>query len=120
MKNILIVTDDVMLSCKIINSLRLNLFHPIASNSYLEGINLIHCQYPDLIITDLDVFSENSYELLKEFRRLTLFTKVPILILTSTITKDFYLKIWQLRIPLFLPKLVPINELIYVIKRELK
>lgn len=119
MRNILLIVDDVVLCNKIITFLRIENFHPIAANSYQEGIRLVESQYPDVIVTDLDVFQDESYNLLKKIRELTSLNNIPIIILHEPINKEFCLKVFQLGLSLFVEKTAQINVLTKMIQAEI-
>jgi DNA-binding NarL/FixJ family response regulator len=119
MKNVLLIVDDVVLSNEIMNALRIDKFHPIAANNYREGIRLVESQYPDVIVTDLDVFQDQSYDLLKQIRELTTVNQIPIIILHEQINKEFCLKVFQLGLSLFLEKTAKTDVLIRMIQSEI-
>ncbi|MBE9168892.1 response regulator [Pleurocapsales cyanobacterium LEGE 06147] len=120
MKNVLIIIEDVQLRYQLQNALRIQMFHIISTNNTWESIQLVQEQYPDLIATDLDVFQNSSYQVLKQLRELTFLNQTPILLLNNQTNKDFCLKIWQLGITLFLPKPVNLDLLIQIISQTIK
>lgn len=118
MKNILLVIEDRRLHSEIKNILGFYTFHTISGYNQWESIRLVQEQYPDFIITDLNVFSKNSFEVLKELRELTLLSRTPILLLSNQINKDFCLKIWSIGIWLFLPKTTNMRNLVQILEQE--
>lgn len=120
MKNVLIIIEDIQLCYQLQNALRMKMFHTISTNNTWESIGLVQEQYPDLIVTDLDVFQNSSYQVLKQLRELTFLNQTPILLLNNQNNKDFCLKIWQLGITLFLPKPVNLDLLIKIISQTIK
>ncbi len=120
MKNVLLIIEDVNLRFQIRNTLSMKMFHPIAANNYVEAIQLAQEQYPEFIITDLNVFQKDKYEILKQLRELTFLNQTPILLLNNQIDRNFCLKVWQLGITLFLPKTLNLDLIVKLIYEELK
>ncbi|GAB4232455.1 MAG: hypothetical protein Kow0049_15430 [Stanieria sp.] len=120
MKNVLLVIKNAKLRFQIRNTLSMNMFHPIAANNYVEAIQLAQEQYPEFIITDLDVFQNDDYEILKQLRELTLLNQIPILLLNNQIDHNFCLKVWQLGITLFLPQPLNPDLIVKLISEQLK
>ncbi|WP_324281786.1 response regulator [Cyanobacterium aponinum UTEX 3222] len=117
MKNVLIITKDYHLINSLFQFSRLTNFHFITASNYSEGIKLIHEQYPDFIITDLDICQENNYLKLWLIRQLTYENKIPILLLYQRLDQDLCLKIWELGINLFIQKLAQPEQLIRMLDR---
>lgn len=117
MRNVLIITKDYHLINSLFHFSQLTNFHFITAFNYSEGINLINEQYPDFIITDLDICQENNYLKLWLIRQLTYENKIPILLLYQRLDRDLCLKIWELGINLCIQKLAQPEQLIPLLDR---
>ena len=119
MKNILIISEDCTLNNHLVNCSNLTNFHIITTFNYQEGIKLISEQYPDIIITDLDINQEKNYRNLKTIRELIFSQKILIILLYNQIYGESCLKIWELGISLFFNKMIKPNTLINIIEKAL-
>lgn len=120
MKNVLVIVNNVLLSREITNSLRMSNFHPIASNNYQEAMRLVESQYPDIIITDLDIWQEESYAILKQIHQFTLVSHLPIIILNDKLNNEFLLDLDKLNSVLFMERRLDTNTLVNMIVQEVK
>lgn len=119
MKNILIINEDYTVNNYLFNCSNLTNFHVITTFNYEEGIKLISEQYPDIIITDLDISQQKKYLILKRIRELTFNEKTPIILLYNKINREICLKILEIGISLFFNKMIKSDTLINIIEKTL-
>jgi DNA-binding response OmpR family regulator len=119
MKNILLIIDDFNLANNISKGSKLSNFHLIIASGYDEGIKLINDQYPDLIITDLDIKQGKNYYNLRTIRELTFYHHIPIILLYNHINQELCLRIWELGVSLFFNKMMNSDQLIKIINQEM-
>jgi len=120
MKNILLIINDLSLCCKINKALRMKQFHLISTNNNWEGIRLVEEQYPEIIITDLNILQTDKYCLLRKLREITFFSDTPILLLNNQINKQFCLKAWRLGIDWYFPNTAELDLIIQSICHKIE
>src|SRR4051812_35889592 len=85
---ILIIDDDREFALGLERFLRFTGLDTVAVNSGTEALAMLHAGKPALIILDLHLPLMNGMTILRAVRKDPNFRNVPILVLTSDITRD--------------------------------
>ena len=82
-KKILVIDDD-QLNIKLVKSrLEANQYQVITALDGEEGLQKVLKEKPDLIILDVQMPKMNGYTFMLEFRKLSEFTSIPVIVLTA-------------------------------------
>lgn len=119
MKNILVIEEDDHFRFLVCQFLRENNFHVIESENVLSGMQLSQEQYPDLIICDLDLTTENGDRILEQLHQDPTTGKIPFIFLLSKTDESHRQKARKLGANLWLKKPVSFSNLLLSIAIQL-
>lgn len=90
MKRILVLENDLIILSNIKDLLSLNNFYVIAPSNDVEGLQLAQQEQPDIILFDVTMQNSTEIDILEVLRRNSLTSKIPLILLTSMHTSDYY------------------------------
>ena len=90
MKRILVLENDLIILSNIKDLLSLNNFYVIAPSDAVEGLQLAQQEQPDLILFDVTMQKSEEIDILEALCRNSLTSKIPLILLTSMHTSDYY------------------------------
>lgn len=119
MPTILIIDDCVEYRANLAEALAFEKYHSIEAENGLEGLQIIRCILPDLIICDVDMPVMNGLEVLKTVKADPLYAKIPFVMATGrtdTLTRRTLL---ELGVDSYLTKPISIAEFFMTLGRFL-
>ncbi len=82
-KKILVIDDD-QLNIKLVKSrLEASQYQVITASDGEEGLQKVLKEKPDLVILDVQMPKMNGYTFMLEFRKLSEFSSIPVIVLTA-------------------------------------
>lgn len=119
MKKKILVVDDELTSCLILENFLASQYDVYAASSGFEALNWLKEHLPDLIISDIRMDGMDGFELLKEIR-LSGYTKhTPIIMLSAHVESKERIKCYRLGAQDYLSKPFNPEELKEVVKKNL-
>jgi len=117
-KNILVVDDEVT-SCLILENFLSDQYSVISTNSGIEALKSLETNLPDLIISDIQMANMDGFEFLKEVRLMGYTKHTPVIMLSGKTESKERVKCYQLGAQDYLSKPFNPQELKEVVKKNL-
>jgi CheY-like chemotaxis protein len=119
MKKKLLVVDDELTSCLILENFLAKDYEVSATNSGLEALKWLEGNLPDLIISDIQMENMDGFEFLKEVRLMGYTKHTPVIMLSGRLESKERVKCYRLGAQDYLSKPFNPEELKEVVKKNL-
>lgn len=117
-KNILVV-DDELTSCLILENFLSNEYSVVSTNSGLKALKSLEQHLPDLIISDIQMPEMDGFEFLKEVRLMGYTKHTPVIMLSGKTESKERVKCYKLGAQDYISKPFNPEELKEVVKKNL-
>ena len=117
-KNILVV-DDELTSCLILENFLSKEYTVVSTNSGLQALKSLEGNLPDLIISDIQMPEMNGFDFLKEVRLMGFTKHTPVIMLSGKTESKERVKCYKLGAQDYLSKPFNPEELKEVVKKNL-
>ena len=111
MLNVLVVDDSRVVRKLILNILSSRDFHCIEAENGIEALEKLVVNEVDIIIADLNMPKMSGLELVKTIRASDIYTKIPIIMLTTEKNEEEQEKCLNAGVNIYLIKPLPYDEL---------
>lgn len=119
MKKKILVVDDELTTCVLLEHFLSAQYEVISKESGLEALVWLENNLPDLIISDIQMTQMNGFEFLKEVRLKGYTKHTPIIMLSGRVESKERIKCYQLGAQDYLTKPFNPEELEEVVKKNL-
>ena len=119
MKKKILVVDDELTTCVLLEHFLSSQYEVFKTNSGLEAITWLETNLPDLIISDIQMPKMDGFELLQEIRLKGYTKHTPIIMLSGRTESKERIKCYQLGAQDYLTKPFNPEELEELVKKNL-
>ncbi|MFH0772275.1 MAG: response regulator [Candidatus Omnitrophota bacterium] len=119
-KKILIIDDEADFADTLSFSLESNGFAVVSAPDGPSGIEKLKSEKPDLIILDLMMPGMDGYEVAKRLKADNATSKIPIIVLTASVTPDLKQKVCSIQAIDCVTKPCDLEDLVDKIKKALE
>lgn len=119
MKKTILVVDDELTTCFLIENFLSSEYRVITKSSSIEAISLLNDMIPDLIISDIQMPHMDGFDFIKYVRTMGYTKHTPIIMLSGTKKSSERIKCYQLGAQDYLTKPFNPEELKEMVKKNL-